>query len=211
MYSLPPRQRQIGLGAAKGVSTYFSANCEEADADIGGKFLNSIGLSAYNTRLFKDSATGAYTVRIASATASTDGGDPVALACKEHTYQGKTFNVVRGDYAPLMQRVVNSLKLAVPHAANDNQRQMLERYIDSFDLGSIEEHKNGSRFWIKDEGPAVESYIGFIESYRDPSGVRGEWEGFVACVNREVRMHAAEDHCTKARTEQLSAMRHAQY
>jgi len=147
--------------------------------------LDSIGLSPYNTRLFK-SADGVYTVRLASATSRVDTADAIAELCKQHSFEESTFVVMRGDYAPLMARVVASIRAAEAHVANDCQLQMLQRYADSFDLGSIEEHKNGSRHWVQDKGPIIESYIGFIESYRDPAGVRGEWEGFVACVNKEV-------------------------
>ncbi|XP_042296673.1 dipeptidyl peptidase 3 [Sceloporus undulatus] len=186
MFSLEPTQKHLGL-SGQGVSTYFSSNCSMEDAKLAQDFLDSQNISAYNTRLFKTKVNGkvSYEVRLASV-CSDDSQLDADMASKMKCFQfgGCPFSVTRGDYAPLLQKVVENLQKAQQHAANPTQAEMLTHYITSFTQGSIVAHKEGSRCWIHDKGPIVESYIGFIESYRDPYGSRGEFEGFVAVVNK---------------------------
>uniref|UniRef100_A0A671PVL1 Dipeptidyl peptidase 3 n=1 Tax=Sinocyclocheilus anshuiensis TaxID=1608454 RepID=A0A671PVL1_9TELE len=190
LYSLEDKQKQLSLGE-KGISAYFSGNCCLEDAEFAQKFLDSKNLSAYNTRLFKTEIDGkrCYEVRLASA---EKGEYTDEVCCGKHEFEDAVFSVKRGDYAFLMEKVCQNLEKAKDCAANDNQKRMLEEYIRSFTCGSVEAHKEGSRYWIKDKGPIVESYIGFIESYRDPFGSRGEFEGFVAVVNKAMSARFAQ-------------------
>lgn len=192
IYNLEPKYQQLGLGH-KGITTYFSGNCHHKDAKIAQEFMSSKDLSAYNTRLFKYEEDGRTTYEIRQASANTSGageGDSEILGCHKFTPEGHTeevtFKVTRGDYAPMMQRLVDNLSSAKCFAANEHETLMLTEYARSFAEGSIPAHKDGSRHWIKNKGPIIETYIGFIESYRDPFGVRGEFEGFVAMVNKEM-------------------------
>jgi len=63
---------------------------------------------------------------------------------------------------------------------------MVTDYIEHFRFGDVEKHKDSQRSWIKDIGPIVETNVGFIETYLDPSGARAEFEGFVSIVDKEI-------------------------
>uniref|UniRef100_A0A452U3M6 Dipeptidyl peptidase 3 n=1 Tax=Ursus maritimus TaxID=29073 RepID=A0A452U3M6_URSMA len=203
MFSLEPRLRHLGLGK-EGITTYFSGDCTMEDAKLAQDFLDSQNLSAYNTRLFKgvsQDGRACYEVRLASVLSTEPAlHSEMTSKLKSYEFRGSHFQVTRGDYAPILQKVVEHLEKSKAYAANSRQEQMLAHYIESFTQGSIEAHKRGSRFWIQDKGPIVESYIGFIESYRDPFGSRGEFEGFVAMVNKAM---SAKFECLVASAEQL--------
>lgn len=90
-----------------------------------------------------------------------------------------------GDHHKEFEKIVENLQQALKHVANDTQEKLITYYIESFKTGSMNAHKQSQVEWVKDIKPQVESNIGFIETYRDPSGVRGEWEGLVAMVNQD--------------------------
>ncbi|XP_011867570.1 PREDICTED: dipeptidyl peptidase 3 [Vollenhovia emeryi] len=189
LYSLDGKLKSLGLGD-KGVTTYFSANCTKEDADRVNAFMQHKGLESCNARCFKtvardpvgDGNVDVYEIKLASVETS----DKPGVTLPEEAYGNAKFKITRGDYSKLMVPVVENLERAKEYASNQIEKDMLGKYVDHFRTGSLDDHMDGSRLWIKDKGPSIETYIGFIETYRDPAGQRGEFEGFVAMVNRQM-------------------------
>ncbi|XP_055586948.1 dipeptidyl peptidase 3 [Uranotaenia lowii] len=183
IFLLTERTKTLGL-CDQGITTYFSSNVTREDTELISEWMKENKFEAYICRTFKTEEDGktVYNIKLASA----EVGDKEGLTKDAVEYKGALFKITRGDYRELMQKVADALTLANKHSANDNQKQMIEAYVQSFAEGSLDAHKTGSRFWIKDKGPVIETYIGFIETYRDPVGQRGEFEGFVAMVNKEM-------------------------
>uniref|UniRef100_A0A182YQF4 Dipeptidyl peptidase 3 n=1 Tax=Anopheles stephensi TaxID=30069 RepID=A0A182YQF4_ANOST len=183
IFLLTERMKTLGLCDA-GVTTYFSSNVTRDDTELISEWMKEHKFEAYICRTFKTLENGktVYDIKLASS----EEGEKKGLTREPEEYKGCIFKITRGDYKELMQMVADALEEAMKHCANDNQKHMIEAYVESFREGSLDAHKTGSRYWIKDKGPVIETYIGFIETYRDPVGQRGEFEGFVAMVNKEM-------------------------
>lgn len=187
----PARVRHLGFDAA-GVTSYYSADVTQREAEAVQAVLDRHGVSPCNTRCAKTRAATAaqpavYRVALASAErtgAGTSDNDKDMPTSAVYSEDGIVVEVVRGDFATYMARVAEHLEAAGAHAACDAEREMLREYVAHFRGGSVDAHKAAQRTWVQNRNPVVETNIGFVESYRDPLGVRAEWEGWVAVVDR---------------------------
>ncbi|CAK87860.1 unnamed protein product (macronuclear) [Paramecium tetraurelia] len=164
----------IDLQEKNGSNSYYSNNLKGELLEAVDKFLIAQGVSELNTRVVKVEE------EIHVLVASVNKGEKELGEVHNHKVK-----LVYGDFSPFLNSVVTHLTQALQYAANDNQKNMIQAYIEHFQTGDVELHKSSQRHWIKDKGPVIETNIGFIETYLDPLKVRAEWEGFVAVVNKE--------------------------
>ncbi|KAK9324302.1 peptidase family M49-domain-containing protein [Lipomyces orientalis] len=146
---------------------------------IGGIYLPE------NTRVVKESSS-KFVLLVASSVEEPTvvDGEKLVFAVPGIS-ESATVTVKFGDHGREMGLIADALAKAAEYAANPTQKAMLDAYVTSFKQGSMQAHKMSQRQWVKDIGPAIETNIGFIETYRDPAGIRGEWEGLIAMVNKE--------------------------
>lgn len=165
------------------MSNYYpsSGSIKKAEIEAVNAALAARGIMPENTRVVKKSDK-EFTVLVASALQSNTTSYYPKEAIEAN---GILVTIEFGDHAKEFAEIVKHIREAGKHAASDTQKKMIEYYAESFETGSMNAHKESQIQWVKDLGPQVESNIGFIETYRDPSGVRGEWEGLVAMVNQD--------------------------
>ncbi|KAI0751198.1 aflatoxin-detoxifizyme [Daedaleopsis nitida] len=178
---LPESSNFIGKRSLGHVSNYYldEPPTDEEVAAIQAA-AEKLDISVLNTRVRKVSPD-SFTLLVASSEKKASALHEIKILDRH-----ARLTVEYGDFSDAMQKAVTALTEAKKYAANEHQAGALENYIDSFKTGSIDAHKKGSEHWVKDIGPVVESYIGFIETYVDPYGGRAEWEGFTAIVDKQL-------------------------
>lgn len=174
IYEIRKPLGNVGFSDKGGVNSYFSSNCTSSDSEFISSFLKSIDFSPLNTFVVKLNSSN-FRILVCSAQ---------KRHTQTHNFKGARFEIEYGLFSSIMERVVGYMKEALKYAANENQSKMIESYINHFETGDIEQHKESQRWWIKDQNPTIETNIGFVETYLDPAGVRAEWEGFVSIVDK---------------------------
>lgn len=161
-----------------GLNGFYSYDLTKDEILIVDDFLqNEKKISPLNTRIGK-LAQNEYAVLIASGSLQKENNS-------SHKFKNSLIHLVYGDYSPFLLRIAQHFENAKRFAANENQSQMLQLYVEHFKSGNVNTHKDSQRVWVKDISPVIESNIGFIETYLDPMGVRAEFEGWVAVVDKE--------------------------
>lgn len=149
----------------------LSPDITKEDIETAQQSAHNHGIDVFNTRLRK------------STSASENVGFEILVASAEEspskTLSGSGISLVFGDHKDCISKIIAELEKASECVANEIERAMLIKLIQSLKTGDTKAFKQHQELWVKNKAPVVEISHGFIESYQDPQGARCSWQGFV--------------------------------
>ncbi len=86
---------------------------------------------------------------------------------------------VGGMYGDQLAWMVYWLERAVDYAESEAQKQTIQALISYFKTGDLQEFNRFNKLWVADTESVVDFILGFIETYDDPTGHVGTFEGIV--------------------------------
>ena len=104
------------------------------------------------------------------------------LNCKVVKRNGKVVEEpykVGGLYSKAIEKIVYWLQKAATVAESPAQKAYIDELVKFYQTGSLKTFDDYSIMWAEDTQDQVDFINGFIESYGDPLGMTGSWEGMV--------------------------------
>lgn len=168
--------------------------------DGRGDHVQASSINFYDPALGQSEADAYYRERAEAATPQERLAPPAyglnsRLGCTadgvpyEQTYR------IGGLYGGALARISTHLGAALAYAETEAQRAAIMALRDYYKTGDLEAYNRFCVLWVQDTEPVVDFINGFTETYSDPLGMKGSWEGLV-----HIRSEAAS-----SRTRRLSA------
>ena len=93
-----------------------------------------------------------------------------------------------GKYSKQITHIIYWLEKAKETAENNNQRSIIQHLIDYYTTGDLRTFNTYCIEWVKETEADIDFINGFIETYDDPLGLKGTWEGLVEYRDKEGTM-----------------------
>ena len=181
MFSSQPSS--LGFPGDKTQSCYYPGDHKLSPDEIShvSQCLEENSILPENTRIQKvyEGDRAIYQVHQASVGQETSSQRTIEMPDSKGSIR-----LVGGDHCEELTAICDSLDEAAKYAT-ERQQRFIKQYQQSFRSGDLEPYKASQVTWIKDTNPSVENIFGFVEPYRDPYGIRAEFEGLVAISDRE--------------------------
>jgi len=157
-------------------SAYLPSNCDKSANDIiaasSSNFYHGLTFQEVEEWARKDEK-----YPLNSSVAKTDQG------IIEHIWRSGNIQVIPGLYAAELTRINGHLRAAADYAS-PAQRTAILSLVDFFETGDPKDFERFNIEWVGYD-TTIDFILGFIETYLDPRGMKGSYEGIIHAVDTE--------------------------